>query len=310
MNLEIDTRELFTLEAPDYVIRGTFHRARASREASPGGALPRSSVGVIILNSLAPTRAGKGDSSVAWAETFAGSGYPTIRIDLPGFGDSSGNPPERLLDFINNGDYAPVAADAVAQIANKFNLKSVVLCGLCAGAVSAIFTAAISRECRGLIVLDPYFHLPLTHKASPRSRLAKIIPAGKLRLALKRLSNWVTGTRRRFVKTKFPENSNHPLLDRWLELVHSGMPILVFDHPPNTRRDEGFDYLAYLSQFAKPQDRVVIRTIRGPDHTFANKLGKAAVRQFGLEWLDNNFGLADCRSADTVAITEHSGSRS
>jgi pimeloyl-ACP methyl ester carboxylesterase len=321
MNTQIDTRELFALDGPEYVVRGTYHMPREIRENVRGGVRPQSSVGIIILNSLAPTRAGKGDSSVAWANAFANHGYPTFRCDLPGFGDSSGDPPARLLDFINNGEYATIAADAVARIAKHFKLQSVILCGLCAGAVSAIFTAGISRECQGLIVLDPYFHLPLTHKASARSRLAKIIPAGTLRLSLKRFSNWATGARRRLGKKRFPQNSNHSLLDRWLGLVNSGMPILVFDHPPNTRRDEEFDYLAYFSQYSEPRHRVVIHSIRGADHTFANNLGKAAVRQHGLEWLDRNFGLNGNKGAESqpnegdqltaagIAAPERSGAR-
>jgi pimeloyl-ACP methyl ester carboxylesterase len=49
----------------------------------------------------------------------------------------------------------------VNQLVKRFGLSGVVFFGHCAGAVSALYAGAASSDCKGLILLDPYFHVPL-----------------------------------------------------------------------------------------------------------------------------------------------------
>src|SRR6202034_2178754 len=58
-------------------------------------------IGVLFLNPLSTPRALIGDTAVYWASSFAAQGYPSLRIDLPGLGDSYGELPKDLLTFIN-----------------------------------------------------------------------------------------------------------------------------------------------------------------------------------------------------------------
>jgi pimeloyl-ACP methyl ester carboxylesterase len=124
------------------------------------------------LNSLSLPRAATGDSSVYWAECFAACGYPSFRIDLPGLGDSDGNLPQDLLGFINSGGFKSAAAQKVRELVESFNLSGIVLFGHCAGAVSSLFAAAKLPECKGLILLDVYFHLPQAVRPVMRRKLS------------------------------------------------------------------------------------------------------------------------------------------
>ena len=144
-----EARELFVLEGLDITVRGTYHKTIDERAGTKAESSQRDRIGVLFLNSLSPTRAGKGDSAVYWADSFAERGYPCFRVDLPWFGDSDGDPSTELLSFINGGGYASIVTSIARDLTSRFRLSGVVLVGLCAGAVTAIYTAAVSKECRG-----------------------------------------------------------------------------------------------------------------------------------------------------------------
>src|SRR6202453_5265045 len=201
MNEATEARRLITLHGLGCAVRGTYHKAQFE---SPGA----ERIGILILNSLSRTRAAAGDSSVYWADSFAKSGYPAFRLDMPGFGDSDGNPPPELLKFINTGGYAPIASALTGELSERFGLSGVVVVGLCAGAVSALYTAAASKECRGLVLMDPYFHLPI----SPPSWIWQKLTGRISRTALGRLVtkgyDRFTDLRLYLRRNPMPENAN------------------------------------------------------------------------------------------------------
>jgi pimeloyl-ACP methyl ester carboxylesterase len=284
MQETIETRELFTLNGLGAIVRGTHHRTC--------GQVPGSEhIGVVILNSLSPTRAGAGDSAVCWGDSFAKYGYPVFRLDLPGFGDSEGNPPAELLKVINSGGYGPSAAVLIKELSQRFNLSRVVVMGLCAGALSAIYTAAASKECKGLVLLDPYFQLPLPPKSwlwqKLTGRFSRSAPGRMIENAFGRL----TDVRLRLSRNPLPENSNVLLLNCWKLVASKGLPILLFKAPSIKARGEEFDYLRYILEQAGSNSRVEVKVITGAGHTFSTRSGKTAVQQHTEVWLDANFPL-------------------
>jgi pimeloyl-ACP methyl ester carboxylesterase len=283
VNEATETRRLITLHGLGRAVRGTYHLARLERSGSR--------VGVLILNSLSPSRAAAGDSAVYWADSFASSGYPVFRLDMPGFGDSDGDPPPELLKFINTGGYGPIASALMRELSEEFDLSGVVVVGLCAGAVSALYTAAASKECRGLVLMDPYFHLPLP----PRSWLWQKLTGRVSRTAFGRVvSNAYdrfTDLRLYLRRNPMPENTNFPLLKCWKTVAPAGLPILLLKAPTTKPRGEEFDYVRYLMEQAGSNSRVVVQVVEGAGHTFSNSVGRAGVRELAEGWLNLYFPL-------------------
>ncbi len=279
----IESRALFTLNCLGAVVRGTYHRS--------GEVVPSSGrIGVVILNSLSPTRAAAGDSAVYWAESFAKFGYPVFRLDLPGFGDSEGNPPAELLKVINTGGYGPTAAALIKELSQLFSLSGVVIMGLCAGATSAVYSAVSARrQCKGLILIDPYFHLPLPDRSwlwqKLTGRISRTTPGRVIQNAFGRLAD----LRLRFRRKTLPRNANVHLIKCWKLIASKGLPILLFKAPNLKTRGEEFDYLQYALEQAGSNHRVVMKVITGAGHTFSNRIGKTAVQSHTEEWLEACF---------------------
>src|ERR1700740_1964791 len=130
----IETRELITLDCSGVPIQGTFHRP-TKRFFSPPATRDARVPGILFLNSLSLPRAATGDSAVYWADSCAEQGYPSLRFDLPGLGDSPGNISTDLLEFINAGSYMSVAAGSAKELVARIGLSGVIIVGHCAGAV-------------------------------------------------------------------------------------------------------------------------------------------------------------------------------
>lgn len=291
MKSEIEGRELLALKGPDGTIPTTYHKP--GNGAGFAGTLPgnRGRVGILFLNSMSPTRAARGDSSVRWAEWHAELGYPAFRIDLPGFGDADTDPPPALQDVFNLGGYTATTCSVIDQLVARFQLSGVVLFGLCAGALTAIYAAAASRECRGMVLLDPYFHLPLVAKPSTAKKLGRLIPPGVLRRTLRGVADKVRAARERRQTTKMPENANRGLLDQWKKATSKGTPVLIINASANPPKGQDFNYIDYIRTLNVSQGQVALKVVDGADHTFSNRRGLNAVKQITEEWLGGNYPL-------------------
>jgi pimeloyl-ACP methyl ester carboxylesterase len=288
----LETRQLITLSADGILVRGTYHDV--PRETT-GSSSSDKRIGVLFLNPLSTPRAFIGDSAVYWATSFAAQGYPSLRIDLPGLGDSYGNASNDLLGFINNGGYAAIAAAKAKEFSERFGLAGVVIFGHCAGGTTAIYAASVCNECTGLIVTEPYFNAAnmLTPKLSPgmldwarRSKVGEVLRAAYVRFreARKKQSNGI-----------LPGNANVNLVTHWKQLVASGLPILVLKSSEpaalgsSKLRAGTFDYLEHITSVAGHRSVLSLRTVEGTNHSFADRLGRAAVRQHAEAWLHKHF---------------------
>lgn len=294
----LEARELFVLDGLDVPVRGTFHKPHDERLGSASNTFASGRVGVVLVNSASPTRAANGDAAVHLADSFAASGYPAFRIDLPGFGDSEGEIPEDLLGFMTQGGYASAASAVVDELVSRYKLSGVILAGHCAGSLSALYAAGLSKECRGVVMMGPYFHLPQVKRASKIRR--------KLNLLAMQSRPWkLVGSAydflikvRLFLRAgRLPENANHPLIRCWKELTSKGLPVLVFKGPErktsaSKSRNGDFDYFQYLLKLAGARGRVVVKVTDGANNAFANRQGLAAIQRHTKEWLENCFPIS------------------
>ena len=86
------------------------------------------------------------------------------------------------------------------------------------------------------------------------------------------------------------------LVTHWKQLVSSGLPILVCksgepaaDLGSSKLRAGMFDYLEHITSFAGHRSRLSLHTIEGTDHSFADRVGRAAIREHAEAWLHKHF---------------------
>ena len=291
----IESRELITLDGFDAPVQGTFHKPQDGMSDSPQGQIGRNRIGIVFLNSLFLPRTATGDSAVYWAESFAQAGYPAFRLDLPGLGDSYAPLNTALLDFINAGGYESMAAAMIKQVVERFSLSGVIIVGHCAGSVSALYTAGASKYCKGLILMDPYFFLPQQLKKSKLwKRLVRWAAESKFGAVLSRLYDRLKDFRLSMSGNALPANANFALLRRWKDVTKRGLPVLLFKAPgrkaPGTKPRVGeFDYLRHIMDVADKKSEVVLELIEGTDHSFANRTGRASIRECAERWLNMHF---------------------
>jgi len=285
----IETRELISVDAGGACLRGTYHRC--SDDSPSAGAGNR--VGVLFLNHGFLPRSAPGDSAAFWADSFASCGYPSFRFDLPGLGDSDGEVPAQMLDVVNAGGYAAVLSATLKELVERYRLSGMVIMGHCAGAVSALFTAAVSKECRGLILTDPYFFVP-RERTKIREELSRWSSWSRLGALVSDVYYCLKYIRLLVRRNRPPRNANLALLGCWNQLVSAGLPMLVMKAPSfkangiKPRLGE-FDYLTYLQGMSGRSSRVVIKFIEGTDHSFADAVGRTAIRQHAERWLNTYF---------------------
>ena len=111
-----------------------------------------SDTGVVIVVGGPQTRIGARRRFVGLARALAGAGFPTLRFDLRGMGDSEGDPP----GFEASGP--DIAAAVQALQTHCPAVRRVVLWGLCDGASAAVlgWQAAGDRRIAGLCLVNPW----------------------------------------------------------------------------------------------------------------------------------------------------------
>jgi len=307
----IKTRELITLQSSGPLLRATCHWPQQSDWGLQEGR-KENVIGVLFLNAMSLPRCATGDSAVYWAESFAACGYPAFRIDMAGLGDSDGDIPDDLLGVINSGEYAKPLPSVVKDLVKRFHLSGLVVVGHCAGTVSALFAAAASKDCKGLVLLDPFFHLPKMVRSKTRDDLAEWSSKSSFGGVARKVYNRLKVIRRHFHRNALPANANRSLLKEWGKIASGKMPILLFTAPgmdsPNTKRNEDdFDYIEHILKLAGPRNEVRVQSIAGTDHSFANRMGRAAVREHVERWLGTRFPLTRPESgmAKSKAATDH-----
>jgi pimeloyl-ACP methyl ester carboxylesterase len=201
------------------------------------------------------------------------------------------------MSYINTGSYETATVEVIKQIRLRYDLESMILIGHCSGAVTAIFAASSCDDCRGLVLLEPYFHLPPPVATQGRAALSDWARSNRLGGILSNVFDRLKELRLRLRRSELPGNANFALIKRWKSLASAGLPILVLKVPgakaigAKPRLGE-FDYLTYIAGIGGDRRLVDIKVIDGTTHSFADPAGRLAVRRHTESWLGEYFSPA------------------
>lgn len=119
--------------------------------------VPEQEVGVIFLSPGVKSRVAPHRLYVKMTESLLRQGYPVLRFDFFGLGDSEGELPEKeLVDLyaaVQDGRYIDDTLCAMDWMEERLGLKQFVLAGLCGGALTGLFAAARDQRARGVLGL-------------------------------------------------------------------------------------------------------------------------------------------------------------
>ncbi len=114
-------------------------------------------VGILLSVNAIKYRIGTYRLHTTLARHLCEAGYHVMYFDPAGIGDSEGEFEEKLLREhyldIQRGKYQEDIEDAVGTFRSRCDLSSVVLLGLCGGAISMLIAAGRDRRVDGLILL-------------------------------------------------------------------------------------------------------------------------------------------------------------
>lgn len=266
------------------------------REAALYGilSLPRQaqSCGVLIVVGGAQYRAGSHRQFTLLARDLAAHGFPVLRFDYRGMGDSEGS----MRNFETIGDDICAAVDRF--MAEAPSIRKVVIWGLCDGASAALLYAHQDPRIAGLVLVNPWARTEagiaktyLKHYYHARlmdAELWKKIGRGKFDYSAASRSLLQLIGRALGSKVMAGASDSDSLPDRMLHGFSrfKGRVLLILSGNDLTARE--FSELERGSaQWQKliRSDRVQRFELHGANHTFARRAWREAIAARTREWL-------------------------
>jgi exosortase A-associated hydrolase 1 len=265
------------------------------------------SLGVLIIVGGPQYRVGSHRQFVLLARFLASNGFPVLRFDYGGMGDSEGNPQT----------FSTIDDDIASAIENLYDLcpeiSGVVLWGLCDAASAALFYGYQDDRVKGLVLLNPWVfseqgaakthikHYYLQRLMSPdfwkkilnfqfnytqslsslASTLQKIIKKDdtgrKSTQVIKEHSTEAPNTN---LKNDLPT-----FMQQCLQSFKS--PILLILSGNDLTADEFRDLVKSDRKWAEllNESRVTTKTLNEADHTFSNAIWREQVSNWTSDWL-------------------------
>ncbi len=247
-------------------------------------------LGVVVVVGGPQYRVGSHRQFVLLARALAAGGFPVLRFDYRGLGDSAGE----ARDFEAIADDLRVAVDTLIV---QSGAEQVVIWGLCDAASAALMYGLHDGRVAGLVLLNPWVH---TVEAEAKVRL-KTYYAGRLRSAefwRKLFSfdlDWrdsvssLSGYLRRALVAASPAVTHQVhFIDRMRQgwLVFNG-PSLVILSGDDFTAGEFRQLCAADPTWRSLLSRPSVLTVTLPDanHTFARMEWRERVEQETLAWL-------------------------
>lgn len=135
--------------------------------APDGAGAPRPGFAAILFNAGVIPRVGPNRLNVRLARALAASGFPVLRFDLSGRGDSA---PAPGMESFEKQAITDLRA-AMDILAERLRVQRFLIMGICSGAENAYHTALVDERIVGISLMDPYHYLTLrTHLNRYRQR--------------------------------------------------------------------------------------------------------------------------------------------
>ncbi|HZO17123.1 MAG TPA: alpha/beta fold hydrolase [Polyangiaceae bacterium] len=129
---------------------------------------------ILLVHSGARGRLGSSFQYPWFARRFAELGYPSLRFDPHGVGESSGHidimPMRDFYGSISVGRFVADTLAGVEELRRRLRPKRIVLFGTCGGAISSLLAAPRSPHVDGLVLLSP----PVLIDSAQQSPLERI----------------------------------------------------------------------------------------------------------------------------------------
>ena len=253
------------------------------------------STGVIVIVGGPQYRAGSHRQFVLLSRALAAAGYPVLRFDYRGMGDSTGE----KRDFLQVTPDISAAIDALQRQLPA--VKQVALWGLCDGASAALLYCYDRQDSRvhGLCLLNPWVRSEASlarahvkHYYADRLRQREFwvkLASGKVAVsALTGLWRNVAMMLNLSAQTKSP--GLPPFQQRMASAWGSfgGRILLILSGDDYTAKEfieyAGVD-AAWQGLLARPN--LIRCDLANVDHTFSNMAARNTVGDFTLDWLQN-----------------------
>jgi uncharacterized protein len=258
-------------------------------------------VGIVIVVGGPQYRVGSHRQFVLLARALAKSGYPCIRFDYRGMGDSDG--PVRSFDAVD----ADIRAAADALIVTVPSIRSVVLWGLCDAASACLMYAGTDARVSGLALANPwvrtdsglarsYLRNYYGQRLLQKSFWAKVF-RGEFRPA-KSLGELVGSVRDSMQADQTA--TTPPFLIRMLHGIQTfGGPILLLlserDLTAGEFRELCADNPAWRAAVGRPN--VTRLDLADADHTFSARASLERATALTLDWLSRQIAAEKPRES-------------
>lgn len=250
---------------------GTMHVPSAGTGADKGR------VGLLLLNGGPVPRAGSGDLTAYLSDRLAEQGVPCFRFDLQGLGESTGpswSDGDLFWRKAQRGHNDAAVIELAEYLCRRFELRGVMLGGLCAGGVLSLRVArGLGERLLGFVLLEPNIRIspPVTRMQKIQrvlSRLKSIdevlaILTGGNRYA--RLFRPIHPFLKRIIERRahlrLPGDVQREPVSQWRQVTCNGVPSLIV-----VAQDRDIDHYieSIVRTFPQPK-RGVIRTVRIPN---------------------------------------------
>jgi uncharacterized protein len=249
-------------------------------------------IGVLVIVGGPQYRVGSHRQFVLMARSFAAAGYPVLRFDYRGMGDSGGA--ARSFETVNRD----IRAAMDAFVAAEPSLRSIVLFGLCDAASAALMYCCSDSRVQGLILANPwvrteagaaravvrhYYLQRLLH----RSFWSKVF-AGEYRLFAS-LRGFIHSLRSS-TRTKAQTSAAAP---HYLQRMREGFagfrnPVLLLLSDRDLTAREFQDLCSSAPEWSRCVAATNVRSyaVRDADHTFSSSASLRDVCAQTLQWLD------------------------